>query len=659
MKIRDFSAALGAVLTVSVPFVSAADVAPTPATPFGDGMVLQRDMAVPVWGAAAPSAQVTVNFAGQTKSATADANGRWVVKLDPMPASAENRPLTLTSGTAQTVVRDVLVGEVWVCSGQSNMEWGIFDTQAGADAGKADDPALRIRHVDKKVSPLAMDTFTGSPWLACNAENLRKSGTHVGFSATAYCFGKELRSRLKVPVGLIQSAWGGTLIEPWTPPCGFEAVPSLAKTAEFLRKADADYRNNLTANLDAFAAFEKTARAALAANAPLPPPPPAITHPVNNEGQPTALYNAMIHPLIPYGIRGAIWYQGESNRGQGMLYYEKMKALVGGWRKLWNQGDFPFYFVQLAPFNYGNSPEALAEIWEAQCEAATRIPNTGMAVINDVGNTKDIHPRDKNTVGVRLARLALSRTYGQKFTDDCGPLFKAFVVRDGKIHVAFDHADSGLTTRDGKAPSHFEIAGDDGKFVPAQAVISGKTVVVSSPQVPAPAQVRFAWDHCAEPNLSNKDGLPASAFRAPRPVNYALNAPYTCSNPNRYNWGASGQLTDGSWDANQEHCFASNNEDAFPKEVVVDLGEPRALSEVKFGVPPFGSTRTIVASASEDGKNYVELGKHEFTQSKAETATIKANATKARYIRLVYPDHHAAEVQYSNTFVFTTELEAR
>ncbi len=659
MITRNHPAVLIAALALSATFVSAADVAPTAAAPFGDRMVLQREMAVPVWGSAAPGAAVAVTFAGQTKSATADANGRWQVKLDPLPASAENRPLTLTSGSARTVIQDVLVGEVWVCSGQSNMEWGIFDTLAGKDAEQANDPSLRLRHVDKKVAPIAVETFTGSQWLACNAENLHKSGTHVGFSATAYCFGKELRAKLNVPVGLIQSAWGGTLIEPWTPPCGFEAVPALAGTASFLRKADADYRNNLTANLDAFAAFEKSARAALANNSPLPPPPPPITHPVNNEGQPTALYNAMIHPLIPYGIRGAIWYQGESNRGQGMLYFDKMKALVGGWRKLWNQGDFPFYFVQLAPFNYGNSPEALAEIWEAQSEAATRIPNTGMAAISDVGNTKDIHPRDKNTVGQRLARLALSRTYGHKFTDDCGPLFKSSTVRDGTIRVEFDYANSGLVTRDGKPPSHFEIAGDDGKFVPAEAVIDGKAVVVRSPQVPAPAQVRFAWDHCAEPNLSNKDGLPAIAFRAPRPINYALNAPYTCSNPNRYNWGASGQLTDGSWEANQEHCFASNDEDTFPKEIVVDLQEPRALREVKFGVPPFGSTKTVIVSASADGKTYQELGRHEFPQSQPGVASVKANQTKARYIKLVYPDHHEAKVQYPNTFVFTTELEAR
>ena len=490
---------------------------PSAAAPFGDQMVLQRDLPVPVWGDAAPGVQVTVTFAGQTKQATADANGRWMVRLDPMPASAENRPLTLSSGGGQTVFKDVLVGEVWLCSGQSNMEWGVFDTQVADEAKQADDPGLRIRHVNKVPSAFPQDGFAGSPWLPCTGANLQAAGTHQGFSATAYCFGRELRARLQVPVGLLQSAWGGTLIEPWTPPCGFTAVPALADITAQLGQWDQEYRRQLAARLDDFAAFEKAARAALANNTPAPPPPPAIPHPIQNHGQPTALYNGMIHPLVPYGIRGAIWYQGESNRGQGMLYFEKMKALVGGWREVWNQGDFPFYFVQLAPFNYNNNPHALPEIWEAHTAAALRIPNTGMAIINDVGNIKDIHPRDKATVGQRLARLALSRTYGQKFQDDCGPILKGFTAQDGAIRVEVDHVTSGLATRDGKAPSHFEIAGQDGKFVPAEAAIDGKSVVVRSPQVPAPAQVRFAWDHCAEPNLTNGEGLPASAFRAPRP----------------------------------------------------------------------------------------------------------------------------------------------
>lgn len=629
------------------------------AAPFGDKMVLQRDLAVPVWGVAAPGATVTVKFANQTKSATADASGRWTLKLDPIPASSENRPFTVLSGSEQTLLSDVLVGEVWLCSGQSNMEWGVFDTQVAEEAQKADDPMLRIRHVNKVASPMVNDTFTGSPWLPCNAANLRTAGTHQGFSATAFCFGRELRAKLKVPVGLIQSAWGGTLIEPWTPPCGFESVPALAETAALLKKADLDYRNSIKANLGRYTAFEAAARAALANNTPLPPPPPPIVHAVNNHSQPTSLYNAMIHPLIPYGIRGAIWYQGESNRGQGMMYFEKMKALVGGWRKLWGQGEFPFYFVQLAPFNYGNPPDALPEIWEAQSEAAAKIPNTGMAIINDVGNIRNIHPSDKNTVGIRLARLALSRSYGQKLVDDCGPLLKTFTVRNKAIRVEFHHAESGLTTRDGKAPAWFEVAGDDGNFVPAEAVIDGRAVVVSSPQVPAPTQVRHAWTQSAEPNLTNRSGLPASAFRAPRPVNYALRASYTCSNPNKHGFGASGQLTDGSWVADGAHCFASNDDNTFPKEVVVDLREPCVLREVKFGVPPFGSTRTVIVSASEDGKSYVEIGRHEFAQSKAETAILKANQVKSRYLKLVYPDHHEARVQYSNTFVFTTELEAR
>ena len=635
----------------------AADPAPVPAAPFGDNMVLQREIAVPVWGTATPGTKITVDFAGQSKEATADAAGRWLVKLDPMPASAENRVLTVASGETKTAFKNVLVGEVWVCSGQSNMEMGVMACDEGKNAANDADPELRLRFVNKTLSPMPLAQLSGSQWQPCTPQSLGQ-GVWAGFSGAGYSFGKQLRTDLKVPVGLIQSAWGGTRIEPWTPPAGFQMVPKLKDTADWLKKADVDYRNSIAGNLDALAAWEKVARTALATNSALPPPPPAIGHPINGNGQPTALYNAMINPWVPYAIRGAIWYQGESNRGEGMLYFEKMKALIGGWRAVWNQGDFPFYFVQLAPFNYGNNPEALPEIWEAQTEAALKIPNAGMAIISDVGNLGDIHPRDKNTVGQRLARLALSRTYGIKVTDDCGPIFKSMAIDGARIKVDFDYAKSGLVARDGKPLTGFEIAGDDGKFIAAEATIDGSSVLVGSPQVAAPAQIRFAWNHCAVPNLMNGDKLPAAAFRAPRKVNFALNAPYSTPTPNAYNWGASGQLTDGSWIADAGHCFATNDADTFPKEVTVDLKEVHPLAKISFGVPPFGSTKTVAVAISEDGKTFTEVGKHDFPQGKAETAEIKTNQAKARYIKLTYLDRHEKQVQYPIGFCFTTELEA-
>jgi sialate O-acetylesterase len=489
------------------------------AAPFGDRMVLQRDMPVPVWGNATPGSTVSVEFGGHTQSATADANGDWMVKLDPMPASEKNRTMTVRCGGAKTEFKEILVGEVWFCSGQSNMALGVNGTTEKDNVKDASDPLLRLRFVANTMSAVPLTELSGSDWRLCTPQALGQGSHETGFSAVAYCFGKHLRKKLNVPIGLIQSAWGGTRIEPWIPPSGFRNQPKLKDISDFLTKADTDYRNAFKKNIDAVAAWEKTARAALTADTPLPPPLPDVSHPIKEHQQPTALFNSMVNPWIPYAIRGAIWYQGESNRGEGMLYCDKMKALVGGWRQVWNQGDFPFYFVQLAPYNYGNNPEALPEIWEAQYEAAAQIPNTGMAIINDVGNITNIHPTDKNTVGQRLARLALSRTYGVKFTDDCGPVFKTMSIDGDKIKVTFDYAKSGLASRDGKPLSSFEIAGADGRFMPAEATIAGSTVIIRNNKIAQPKAVRFAWNHIAVPNLMNKDGLPASAFRAPKKIN--------------------------------------------------------------------------------------------------------------------------------------------
>jgi len=239
---------------------------------------------------------------------------------------------------------------------------------------------------------------------------------------------------------------------------------------------------------------------------------PYKPHPLSSHSAPTGLYNGMVHALVPFGIRGAIWYQGESNRHDGMLYHEKMKGLINGWRKVWAQGDFPFLFVQLAPYNYGRAPFDLPKIWEAQT-ATLAVPNTGMAVTTDVGNLRDIHPRNKQAVGRRLALWALARTYGQTGLVYSGPLYKSMSVEGDKIRLVFNHVASGLASRDGKPLTWFEIAGKDKNFVKAEAKIDGDTVVVSSAEVAAPAAVRFGWHHEAEPNLVNNEGLPASPFR--------------------------------------------------------------------------------------------------------------------------------------------------
>jgi sialate O-acetylesterase len=390
------------------------------------------------------------------------------------------------------------------------MQFGLGGAQDAKDAiAAAKFPLIRhitVANVNSKI-PLE-DIPTSAPWTVCDPR------TAASFSAVAFYFGRELHTRLQVPVGLIHSSWGGTAIEPWTPPEGFASVTNFAPVAAAVARTEEQSRKELAAMLDGIDAWSAAARRALADKAPVPvgPNPSGF---LQNAG-PSGIYNAMIRPLIPYAIRGAIWYQGESNflyGKDGMIYKKRMEALVGGWRKVWEQGDFPFYYVQIAPFKYNAAqPQDLALFWEAQT-AAMEIPNTGMAVINDIGDANDIHPRKKAEVGCRLALWALAKTYGQKDLVYSGPLYKSMEVDGARVRLTFDHVGGGLAARDGKPLDSFEIAGSDGKFVPAQAEIDGRTIVVSSDPVPQPVTVRFAWSNIACPNLMNKEGLPASSFR--------------------------------------------------------------------------------------------------------------------------------------------------
>ncbi len=438
---------------------------------FSDHMVLQREKPIPVWGWDEPGTEVTVTLGDQSVKAQADAQGRWKATL---PARVAGGPLELTvKGTSEKAFRDVLIGEVWICSGQSNMEWPVAAAMnAKEEIASANYP--RIRHIKIPHTPAAtpQDDVKTAGWQVCSPK------TVGGFTAVGYFYGRNLLQQLDCPIGLIGSNWGGTRIEPWTPPVGFQSVPALKEIAD---------------KLDEY---------------PTRRPNGSIVH-----QSPLALYNGMIHPLIPYAVRGAIWYQGESNNGEGMLYYEKMKALISGWRKVWNEPELPFYYVQLAPFRYGRrSPLDLPGIWEAQLKTLS-VPHTGMAVTVDIGNVKDIHPRNKQEVGRRLALWALAKTYGKPIAVYSGPLYRKMKVEGNKIRIFFDHTGSGLASRDGKPLTWFTIAGADKKFVEAKAVIDGDTVVVSSEEVAKPVAVRFGWHDTAEPNLSNKEGLPASPFR--------------------------------------------------------------------------------------------------------------------------------------------------
>jgi len=398
------------------------------------------------------------------------------------------------------------------------MEMGI---SAARDAQKeiaaANYPGIRLLKVAKSWKPEPQNDIEGT-WKACTPQTVAEGGWG-GFSACAYYFGRELHQKLGVTVGLIDSSWGGTRIESWTPPEGFAAVPALKREYELVELGDprtAPHQKRLEQVLNETEQWLAAARQALTARALVPPMPtyPAELLAPHDLQHATSLYNGQIHPLCPFALRGAIWYQGESNSTEGMLYADRMKALIAGWRQVWGEGDFPFYFVQIAPFNYGRDPEIIGEFWEAQA-AAQAVPNVGMAVINDIGNLADIHPTNKQEVGRRLALWALAKTYGEEKLVYSGPTFKAMTLEGNKLRLTFDHVAGGLASRDGKPLSWFEVIdAEEGDFVHADARIDGAAVVLSALEVKHPVAMRFAWSMLAEPNLMNTEGLPAGAFRA-------------------------------------------------------------------------------------------------------------------------------------------------
>ena len=407
-----------------------------------------------------------------------------MVKLDPLKANSKATSLMVT-GNNKISLDNVLVGEVWICSGQSNMEWALRSSMnAKEEVAAADHPQIRLFNVPgHTTSPLPKEKGAGS-WQVCNP----KSAT--GFSAVGYFFGRRLQKDLDVPVGLIGSNWGGTRIEPWTTLAGFESVPELSKIANQVKNYKADTKVG--------------------------------------GGSPSAIYNSMVHPLAPFAMRGGIWYQGESNGGEGVTYYHKKHALVNGWRKVFQNKDLAFYWVQLANFRKENENPAGGDGWAKIREAQTQaldIPGTGMAVITDIGAANDIHPRNKQDVGWRLAQWALHQTYGKKNVVPAGPLFKSQKVEGDSIRLTFNYVGKGLMVgkKTGLEPtmevkagklSHFAIAGEDKKWFWAEATIDGETVVVKSSDVPKPVAVRYGYTmNPAKANLYNKEGVPASPFR--------------------------------------------------------------------------------------------------------------------------------------------------
>lgn len=492
---------------------------------FTDNMVLQRDKPVPVWGWDDPGAKVTVSFAGQSKEATANADGKWMLKLDPMAANSEAQSLVVNNGAIQ--LNNVVIGDVWICSGQSNMEWTINQSlNPIEEAQTANLPLIRHMKLAHKQGGFRVDDVS-SYWIPAQPQSI------ANFTAVGYYFARRLHGELGVPIGLIGTNWGGTRIEPWTPPVGFRQVPELNAVSAQVEQADIETeigRANYIKALKEMSLWASDAADLLEQGKLKLPARPKMPDDGATHQSPTRIYNEMIHPLIPFAVRGAIWYQGESNGNEGESYYQKKQALISGWRELWGQGDFPFYFVQLASFQAANGNPAVGDGWARLREAQVKslnIPNTGMAVTIDIGHPTDIHPKNKQDVGARLAQWALAKEYRQDIVPS-GPLYQSMQVEGSAIRLSFDHVGQGLmagkkTILESYKPveelpagslKRFSIAGADRVFHWAEARIDGDTVVVSSSQVPAPVAVRYAFSMNPEgANFYNKDGLPASPFR--------------------------------------------------------------------------------------------------------------------------------------------------
>ena len=513
---------LNAVLFLSVSlFLSSAALHAEVRLPgfYTDHMVLQREIPLRLRGWASPGEKVRVSFHDTSASITTGPDGTWHVELPAQKASAQSASIVF-KGSNRIELTDILVGEVWLCSGQSNMEWSVRASANSAKEIAAADYPL-IRHVKIPRQPnIAPQSDVRAEWQVCSPE------TAGSFTACGYFMALSLQAELGVPIGLINSSWGGTRVEPWTPPTGFEKVPPLADIHRSVigrTPGTPQYRETLKQHIAATARWLTDAERKLSAGETVTPSPayPESLTPFESHQDPTMLYNGMIHALVGFPIRGAIWYQGESNHTEGMLYFEKKKALITGWRELWGQGDFPFYFVQIAPFQYGNEdPDILASFWEAQ-QAVTRLPATGMVVINDIATLRDIHPPNKQDVGARLAGLALKNDYGRSGLVAESPVSERLAVDGNSLRVTFRQTGEGLRTRDGESPTHFELigAGSNG-YQAAEAQIDGDSVILTSAKVKSPTAVRFAWHKLAEPNLTGSTGLPVGAFRAGEPPSF-------------------------------------------------------------------------------------------------------------------------------------------
>lgn len=476
-----------------------------------DHMVLQQKQENPIWGWDAPGTEVTVTFGDQVKKAKAGDDGKWTVKLDPVDASAD--PATLkVDGSSSRVIKDVLVGEVWMCSGQSNMGWTVGgDWKWQVESLASNHPNLRLITVPRVGTQELQNDFNGK-WEAATPETVKS------FSAVGFFYGRYLHEILGVPVGLINNAWGGSAAEAWVKRDSIESDERFRSLVENWQRREAQLQTEeaKVQHEKALDAWRKKYEEAKEAGKPLPRRPSSPEQLLGGNARPGNIYAGMVHPTKGYGMKGVIWYQGESNASRAYEYSHLFPFMIEQWRKEWGQGDFPFYWVQLADYRSESDvpgDSQWAELRESQTKTLS-LPNTGQAVIIDIGEGNDIHPKNKYDVAARLVRWALEKDYGIPNIVAQSPTFREMTIDGNKATLTFDHVSSGLRTVDVNEVRGFAICGEDQKWVWADAKITGKdSIEVWSDEVAAPVAVRYAWADNPVCNVLSKDGLPMTPFR--------------------------------------------------------------------------------------------------------------------------------------------------
>lgn len=520
-------------LTLALRFVAwnRADVTLAPL--FSDHVVLQRDKPIPVWGTAEVGEKIKVTFGDQQREATAGYDGRWIAILEPRPASSSGTDLTIT-GMNTLTVRDVVVGEVWLCSGQSNMEWPVVRAaNAAAEIAAANFPLIRHVQIERTVAGTPADTVKTSGWSPAAPQ------TAGGFTAVGYFFARDIHQKIGVPIGIVHSSWGGTPVESWMSPAALDSDPSFARVNERWQQILGEYatrKAEFDARFTAWVPAEAQAKAAIAARVEMAArgrspvrldpaslyndwlrqnPRPRAPRGPGDPWTPAGLFNGMINPLLPYALRGVLWYQGESNAARASEYHALFVAMIKAWRAHFGQDDFPFFWVNLANYAVAEDGNERGRTYAFLREAQTKalvLPNTGQAITIDIGEPNNIHPANKQEVGRRLALLARNRVYGIT-ADDAGPTFVSATREGAAMRVRFHHVSGGLIARD-KPVQALELAGKDRVFYPADGRIDRDTLVVMSFSVREPMAVRYAWTNAPEANLYNGAGLPATPFRS-------------------------------------------------------------------------------------------------------------------------------------------------